>query len=76
MEGSPAPDAPLLVEVKPSDVVAGQQPLAEGASNRAIGEALWISERTVENHVLPIVSKLGVESCTAGATFALSHGIS
>ncbi len=51
------------------------QLLAEGRSNRAIAEALSLSERTVENHVLHILTKLGVESRTAAATWAIRHGL-
>lgn len=50
------------------------QLLAEGRSNRAIAEALSISERTVENHVMHILTKLDLESRTAAATWAVRHG--
>lgn len=36
--------------------------IAEGLSNRAIGERLGISERTVEHHVASILSHLGIRS--------------
>jgi len=49
--------------------------LAEGRSNRAIAGALSLSERTVENHVMHIMSKLGVESRTAAATHAIRLGL-
>jgi predicted ATPase/DNA-binding CsgD family transcriptional regulator len=49
--------------------------LVEGRSNRAIAESLFLSERTVENHVLHIMAKFGVESRTAAATHALRHGL-
>ncbi len=48
--------------------------LVEGHSNRAIGETLSISERTVEAHVQHILAKLNLESRTAAATFAVRHG--
>jgi DNA-binding CsgD family transcriptional regulator len=51
------------------------QLLAEGRSNRAIAEALSISDRTVEHHVLHILNKLGVESRTAAVAYAVRHGI-
>jgi non-specific serine/threonine protein kinase len=49
--------------------------LAAGKSNRAIADALSISERTVENHVLHILSKLDLESRTEAATWAIRNGI-
>lgn len=49
--------------------------VAEGRANRAIAEALSISERTVEVHVLHIMIKLGVESRTAAAAHAVRHGL-
>jgi DNA-binding NarL/FixJ family response regulator len=35
--------------------------MAEGRSNRAIGERLFLSPKTVETHVSAIFSKLGIE---------------
>jgi DNA-binding NarL/FixJ family response regulator len=49
--------------------------LVDGRSNRAIAETLSLSERTVENHVLHILTKLGLESRTAAATYAVRHGL-
>jgi DNA-binding NarL/FixJ family response regulator len=37
------------------------QLMAEGRSNRAIGERLFLSSKTVETHVSTIFSKLGIE---------------
>lgn len=51
------------------------QLLVEGRSNRTIAGALSLSERTVENHVMHILSKLGVESRTAAATHAIRLGL-
>jgi non-specific serine/threonine protein kinase len=49
--------------------------LAAGHANRAIGDLLSISERTVENHVFHILTKLGVESRSAAASYAVRHGL-
>jgi DNA-binding NarL/FixJ family response regulator len=44
--------------------------VASGMSNPAIAAALFISVRTVENHVAHILAKLGVPTRTAAATAA------
>jgi len=51
------------------------QLLVDGRSNRAIAEFLSLSERTVENHVLHILTKLNLDSRTAAATYAVRHGL-
>ena len=48
--------------------------LINGDSNRSIADTLSLSERTVENHVLHILSKLDVQSRTAAATYAVRNG--
>ena len=49
--------------------------LAEGQSNRVIADDLSLSERTIENHVTHILTKLGMESRTAVAVYAVQHGL-
>jgi DNA-binding NarL/FixJ family response regulator len=44
--------------------------LAAGKSNRDIGEALFISEKTVARHVSNIFDKLGVSSRTGATAWA------
>ncbi len=49
--------------------------LAEGRSDREIAAALSLSSRTIGWHVSHLLSKLGVESRTAAAAYALRHGL-
>ncbi|TMD37265.1 MAG: alpha/beta fold hydrolase [Chloroflexi bacterium] len=45
------------------------QLLAQGLSNRAIAERLYLSERTIDNHVHHILDKLGFDSRVQVATW-------
>jgi DNA-binding NarL/FixJ family response regulator len=47
--------------------------LVHGLSDREIAETLSISERTAGNHVQHAMQKLGVDSRTAAAVFAVRH---
>jgi ATP/maltotriose-dependent transcriptional regulator MalT len=47
--------------------------VATGRTNRAIGEALFISERTVDRHVSNILAKLGLSSRSAATAYAYEH---
>ena len=47
--------------------------LARGASNREIGEALYITEGTVKNHVSNILNKLALRDRTQAALWAREH---
>jgi DNA-binding NarL/FixJ family response regulator len=47
--------------------------IARGASNREIGEALFITEGTVKNHVSNILSKLALRDRTQAALWAREH---
>jgi non-specific serine/threonine protein kinase len=49
--------------------------VAQGKSNHAIGAELVISDRTVENHVANIMSKLGLDSRTQIAVWAVEKGL-
>lgn len=49
--------------------------VARGMSNKAIGEALGLSDNTVRNHLRSILEKLGLDNRVQVATFALKHGI-
>ena len=47
--------------------------VAEGKTNRQIGEELSLAEKTVKNYVTSILAKLGLERRTQAAVFALTH---
>jgi DNA-binding NarL/FixJ family response regulator len=49
--------------------------VAQGLSNRAIAEALGITERTARTHVSNVLAKLGLASRTQAALFAVQHGL-
>ena len=49
--------------------------LGRGDSNREIGEALYITEGTVKNHVSSILSKLGLRDRTQAALWARERGL-
>jgi non-specific serine/threonine protein kinase len=49
--------------------------LAAGMSDREIAAALSISERTAGNHVQHAMQKIGVDSRTAAAVFAVRHDL-
>jgi DNA-binding NarL/FixJ family response regulator len=49
--------------------------LARRYTDREIGEALFVSPRTVARHVAGIFGKLGVHSRRAAAAVAAEHGL-
>lgn len=50
------------------------QLLTDGQSNRAIGETLFISEKTVKNHVSSILQKMSVNDRTQAVVTAIKNG--
>lgn len=50
------------------------QLLADGKSNRSIGETLYISEKTVKNHVSNILQKMNVNDRTQAVVEAIKKG--
>jgi len=50
------------------------QLLADGKSNRAISEHLFISEKTVKNHVSNILQKMNVNDRTQAVVMAIRNG--
>jgi DNA-binding NarL/FixJ family response regulator len=49
--------------------------LAEGASNKEIGERLYISQNTAANHVRSILTKTGLSNRTQAAIYAAEEGL-
>ncbi len=50
------------------------QLLTDGQSNRTIGETLFISEKTVKNHVSSILQKMNVNARTQAVVTAIKNG--
>lgn len=50
------------------------QLLTDGQSNRTIGETLFISEKTVKNHVSSILQKMSVNDRTQAVVTAIKNG--
>jgi DNA-binding NarL/FixJ family response regulator len=65
-------DDPSALSARESEVL---ELLAEGRSNKAIGRALFVSERTVKFHVSSILSKLDVANRTQAAAVARERGL-
>jgi non-specific serine/threonine protein kinase len=49
--------------------------LAQGLTNQAIADQLYIAEATVKVHVTSIFTKLGVDSRSAATAFAIRNGL-
>lgn len=67
-------ESPELLELTPREREILQQ-IAQGSSNREIAQALYISEKTVKNHVTNILSRLGLRDRTQAALFAKDHAV-
>jgi NarL family two-component system response regulator LiaR len=67
-----APESPESLTERETDVL---RLLAQGQSNKEIGRALHIGEKTVKTHVSNILSKLGVPSRTQAALYAVRIGL-
>ncbi len=50
------------------------QLMSEGNSNKSIGEKLYISEKTVKNHVSSILQKMDVQDRTQAVIMAVKNG--
>lgn len=49
------------------------QLLVQGSSNKDMAESMFISEKTVKNHLTSIFRKLGVKDRTQAAVYAIKH---
>ncbi len=70
--GAPVSMSPLPDDLSPREVQILRY-VAEGCSNREIGERLVISQHTVANHVRSILRKTGAANRTEAATYAHHH---
>jgi two-component system, NarL family, response regulator DevR len=70
----------------PAGAVAGEPPLtdreqevlrliADGATNREIGERLYLAEKTVRNYVSGLLAKLGVQRRSEAAAYAARRAV-
>jgi DNA-binding CsgD family transcriptional regulator len=77
LDAVPAPDAvhPTLPNGLTEREVEVLRLVAEGLSNREIGERLFLSANTAANHVRSILSKTAAPNRTKAAIFATQHGL-
>ncbi|QQS00740.1 MAG: response regulator transcription factor [Austwickia sp.] len=47
--------------------------VAQGQTNRQIGQELFLAEKTVKNYITAVLAKLGMERRTQAAVFAATH---
>jgi DNA-binding CsgD family transcriptional regulator len=75
----PMPESPPLSQAERFGLTPRENEvlrlLAAGMSDREIAAALSISERTAGNHVQHAMQKIGVDSRTAAAVFAVRHDL-
>jgi DNA-binding CsgD family transcriptional regulator len=67
-----APSFPSGLSIREVEVL---RLVAAGMTNARIGEQLFISPRTVDQHLRSIYNKLGVSSRAAATRFAVQHGV-
>jgi DNA-binding NarL/FixJ family response regulator len=66
---NPVTKAPELAELTDQEMQLLEY-IAEGLTNRQIGERMYLAEKTVKNYVSSVLSKLGVERRTQAAVLA------
>jgi DNA-binding NarL/FixJ family response regulator len=69
---APAASAPPALSPRELEVLGL---VAEGLSNRVIGERLFLGEATVKTHLLHVFAKLGVDDRTRAVTKAMELGM-
>ncbi len=67
-----APESPEALTDRETDVL---RLLADGKANKEIAHSLGIGEKTVKTHVSNILAKLGVQSRTQAALYAVKIGL-
>ena len=67
-----APESPEALTERETDVL---RLLAQGQSNKEIAHGLNIGEKTVKTHVSNVLGKLGVQSRTQAALYAVRIGL-
>ncbi|WP_312889003.1 response regulator transcription factor [Desertibacillus haloalkaliphilus] len=73
LKGDQSEAAPLVRERFSGREMEVLQLLANGWSNQAIANALYLSKYTVYNHVRNIIMKMGVQDRTTAAVYAIKH---
>lgn len=68
-----APEGPDVLTGRETEILGL---MATGKANKEIARALQIGEKTVKTHVSNILAKLGVQSRTQAALYAVRSGIS
>ena len=67
-----APESPEALTDRETEVL---RLLARGKANKQIASSLYVSEKTVKAHVSSILMKLGVQSRTQAALYAVRTGL-
>lgn len=67
-----APESPEALTERETDVL---RLLAQGRANKEVARSLGIGEKTVKTHVSNILAKLGVQSRTQAALYAVQIGL-
>ena len=67
-----APENPEVLTERETEVL---KLLARGKANKQISHTLFIAEKTVKSHVSSILAKLGVQSRTQAALYAVRIGL-